>query len=66
MKNENIPEIRFDGFSDAWEQRKLGEICGNLRSGNSITGDSIYENDAYAVYGGNGLRGYTRLLSKST
>ena len=22
----NVPEIRFKGFSDAWEQRKLGEI----------------------------------------
>lgn len=25
-ENKNIPEIRFDGFIDAWEQRKLGEI----------------------------------------
>jgi len=23
----NTPQIRFDGFTDAWEQRKLGEIC---------------------------------------
>ncbi len=23
----NVPEIRFDGFTDAWEQRKLGEIA---------------------------------------
>ena len=23
---ENIPEIRFSGFTDAWEQRKLGEL----------------------------------------
>ena len=22
----NIPEIRFAGFTDAWEQRKLGEV----------------------------------------
>ncbi len=22
-----VPEIRFAGFTDAWEQRKLGEIC---------------------------------------
>ena len=27
-KNENkIPEIRFKGFTDAWEQRKLGRNC---------------------------------------
>lgn len=24
---ENVPEIRFKGFTDAWEQRKLGEFC---------------------------------------
>ena len=23
----NVPEIRFSGFTDAWEQRKLGEIA---------------------------------------
>lgn len=27
-----VPEIRFQGFSDAWEQRKLGEV-GKARSG---------------------------------
>ena len=28
----NIPKIRFKGFTDAWEQRKLGEV-GKARSG---------------------------------
>ena len=23
----DVPEIRFDGFTDAWEQRKLGDVC---------------------------------------
>lgn len=23
----NVPEIRFDGFTNAWEQRKLGDCC---------------------------------------
>ncbi|MBO0444242.1 restriction endonuclease subunit S [Vagococcus fluvialis] len=26
MKEKMIPEIRFEGFTDTWEQRKLGEI----------------------------------------
>ena len=26
MKIENTPEIRFKGFTDPWEQRKLGEL----------------------------------------
>ena len=25
-QNEKFPELRFEGFTDAWEQRKLGEI----------------------------------------
>ena len=24
---ESVPEIRFAGFTDDWEQRKLGEVC---------------------------------------
>ena len=31
-----VPEIRFSGFSDAWEQRKLGEIYGSI--GNAFVG----------------------------
>ena len=31
-ENKNIPEIRFAGFTDPWEQRKLGEV-GKARSG---------------------------------
>ncbi len=26
--NESVPEIRFEGFSNDWEQRKLGELVG--------------------------------------
>ena len=26
QKNEKVPKIRFDGFTEDWEQRKLGEI----------------------------------------
>ena len=28
---ENVPEIRFSGFTDAWEQRKLSECAGFRR-----------------------------------
>ena len=30
----NVPEIRFKGFSDAWEQRKLGEIADKVTEKN--------------------------------
>ena len=28
---ETVPEVRFPGFTDAWEQRKLGEISERVR-----------------------------------
>ena len=27
QNGSNVPKIRFDGFTDAWEQRKLGDYC---------------------------------------
>ena len=31
-KGSNIPEIRFPGFTDAWEHRKLGEVLISLKN----------------------------------
>ena len=36
----NVPEIRFSGFSDAWEQRNAKELC-NIGTGKSNTQDQI-------------------------
>ncbi len=31
MENkQKIPQVRFKGFTDAWEQRKLGEVAQQL------------------------------------
>ena len=27
MRNNIIPKLRFPGFNDSWEQRKLGDVC---------------------------------------
>lgn len=40
-----------------WELRKLAFLA-SLKSGESITADHITDEGVYAVYGGNGLRGY--------
>ena len=32
-KKSGAPAIRFKGFSDAWEQRKLSEMCGTFEYG---------------------------------
>ncbi len=58
-KSKSIPAIRFAGFTDAWEQRKLGELCTEFKSGDFIRAEEIEFSGPYPVYGGNGLRGYT-------
>ena len=53
------PKIRFKGYNDEWEQRKLGEVAQEFKSGNFLKADEIDIAGDYPVYGGNGLRGYT-------
>ena len=55
----SAPEIRFKGFTDPWEQRKLGDLCVEFRSGEFISASDITETGEYPVFGGNGLRGFT-------
>ena len=59
MGDKSIPKLRFPEFTDEWEQRKLGEVTIEFKSGVSLRADEIEHNGAYLVYGGNGLRGYT-------
>ena len=42
--SSNIPEIRFKGFTDAWEQRKLGEISNIVGGGTPSTEVESYWN----------------------
>lgn len=39
----NTPKIRFKGFTDAWEQRKLGDVIEKLTGGASIAPDDYTE-----------------------
>ena len=45
-KDEVIPEVRYKNFSDAWEQRKLGEVV-KIQSG--FTGDSQLNNGKFKI-----------------
>ena len=47
-KGMNVPEIRFNGFTDAWEQRKVSEMC-SIATGKSNTQDKI-EDGEYPFY----------------
>ena len=42
-KNEQKPAIRFQGFTDAWEQRKVADIASDTRGGGTPT----TSNEAY-------------------
>ena len=46
---EKNPEIRFEGFTDAWEQRKLGDVCSRVQ-GN----DGRMELPTLTISAGNG------------
>ena len=48
MKNDKKPKIRFKGFDDDWEQRKVYEMC-SISTGKSNTQDKI-ENGEYPFY----------------
>ncbi|MBC2099444.1 restriction endonuclease subunit S [Listeria booriae] len=41
-KKRNVPVLRFNGFSDAWEQRKLGDYAEILTGGTPKTSISEY------------------------
>ena len=41
-KKSNAPAIRFKGFSDAWEQRKLGEVSESYSGGTPSVGVKEY------------------------
>ena len=42
-KGKNVPEWRFKGFTDAWEQRKVADIASDTRGG----GTPATSNEAY-------------------
>ena len=41
-ENETTPKIRFKGFTEAWEQRKLGDIADIVGGGTPSTGNQSY------------------------
>ena len=46
---ENVPQIRFRGFTDPWEQRNLGSEAEELLAGGDIDKDLISESGRYPV-----------------
>lgn len=48
-KEKRIPEIRFAGFTDDWEQRKLGDIAIDIVAGGDIDKNKIKDLGKYPV-----------------
>ncbi len=48
QKNQSVPELRFDSFTNDWEQRKVKELC-SISTGKSNTQDKINDG-AYPFY----------------
>ena len=47
QNGSNAPEIRFKGFTEAWEQRKLGEISDKVTKKNQdVVVDEVFTNSA--------------------
>ena len=46
----DVPEIRFKGFTEAWEQRKLGDETIEMLAGGDIDKDKVVENGEYPIY----------------
>lgn len=44
-----VPEIRFAGFTDDWEQRKLGDEASEILAGGDVDKSRLVENGKYPV-----------------
>ena len=48
-ENRKTPKLRFKGFTDAWEQRKLGEVATEMVAGGDVCKDLIVDKGRYPV-----------------
>lgn len=47
---DKTPSIRFKGFTDDWEQRKLRDEAIEMLAGGDIDKSKILENGKYPIY----------------
>ena len=59
----NVPEIRFSGFTDAWEQRKLGDVA-KFSKGNGYSKSDLVENGTPIVLYGRLYTNYETTIKK--
>ena len=49
-KGSVIPEFRFNGFANAWEQRKLGDEAEEILAGGDIDKEKAVDDGVYPIY----------------
>ena len=49
-ENKTKPDIRFKGFTEAWEQRKLRDEAIEILAGGDIDKEKTVENGKYPIY----------------
>ena len=57
-KGENIPEIRFPKFSDAWKQRKVDDIANRFDNLRVPVAENERHHGNIPYYGANGIQDY--------
>ena len=55
---KKVPTVRFKGFADDWEQRKLGDIVDFLDTQRKPLTENIREKGPYPYYGASGIVDY--------
>ncbi|WP_317294803.1 restriction endonuclease subunit S [Ligilactobacillus saerimneri] len=59
-KGEVVPEVRFPGFTNAWEQRKLGEVVERFDNLRIPVTSSKRKRGITPYYGANGIQDYVQ------
>jgi len=49
-EGKNVPDIRFSGFTEDWEQRKLGDEVIEILAGGDIDKSKVTESGKYPIY----------------
>lgn len=63
---ESIPKIRFDGYTDDWEQRKLEEVCSEIGDGLHSAPEYDDNGKSFFINGNNLINGHIVINSNET
>ncbi|QIW54816.1 restriction endonuclease subunit S [Lactococcus raffinolactis] len=66
MMSKKSPQLRFEGFTDDWEVRKLGDVVGEIQSGNRLPKDSLTSGNIPYVVAQTKNEGVFKTISKKT